>query len=57
METSHHGSRQPFWHLLAILRNNMSSQNEGADVVSFGHFQAYSNIKWSIRGRRVKIAP
>lgn len=37
--------------LLAIMRDNMSFQNEGADVLSFGFFQAYSNIKRSIRHR------
>ncbi|KAL6405471.1 hypothetical protein AUP68_11227 [Ilyonectria robusta] len=37
--------------LLAIMKDNMSFQNEGADVLSFGFFQAYSNIKRSIRHR------
>jgi hypothetical protein len=35
--------------LLAILRDNMSFQNDGADVLSCGYFQMYSNIKRSIR--------
>lgn len=37
--------------LLTIMRDNMSFQNDGADVLSFGFFQAYSNIKRSIRHR------
>lgn len=36
---------------LAITRDNMSYENEGADVVSFKFFQAYSNVKRSIRHR------
>ncbi|KAF5120471.1 hypothetical protein E5D57_013504 [Metarhizium anisopliae] len=36
---------------LAITRDNMSYENEGADVVSFGFFQAYSNIKRQVRNR------
>lgn len=36
---------------LAITRDNMSYENEGADVVSFGFFQAYSNVKRAIRHR------
>ncbi|OAQ59069.2 hypothetical protein VFPPC_12280 [Pochonia chlamydosporia 170] len=36
---------------LAITRDNMSYENEGADVVSFGFFQAYSNIKRQVRHR------
>ena len=35
--------------LLAILKDNMSFENDGADVLSCGYFQAYSNIKRSIR--------
>ncbi|KAJ9651742.1 hypothetical protein H2201_009261, partial [Coniosporium apollinis] len=35
--------------VLAIMRDNMSFQNDGADVLSCGYFQAYSNIKRSIR--------
>jgi hypothetical protein len=38
-------------HLCAIMRENASYMNEGADVVSFGYFQAYSNIKRVIRHR------
>jgi hypothetical protein len=38
-------------HLCAIMRENASYKNEGADVVSFGYFQAYSNIKRVIRHR------
>lgn len=37
--------------LLAIIRDNMGFQNEGADVVSFGFFQAYSNLKRNYRNR------
>lgn len=36
---------------LAITRDNMSYENEGTDVVSFGFFQAYSNIKRQVRHR------
>lgn len=36
---------------LAITRDNMSYENEGADVVQYKHFQAYSNIKRTIRHR------
>lgn len=32
-----------------IMRENMSYQNGGADPLSFGYFQGYSNIKRSIR--------
>ena len=35
--------------LLTIIRDNMSFQNDGADVLSCGYFQAYSNIKRNIR--------
>jgi hypothetical protein len=35
--------------VLAILRDNMSYRNEGADVLSCGFFQGYSNIKRAIR--------
>lgn len=37
--------------LLTVMKDNMSFQNQGADVLSFGHFQGYSNIKRSIRHR------
>jgi hypothetical protein len=37
--------------LFTVLRDNAMFQNEGADVVSFGFFQAYSNIKRTIRSR------
>lgn len=37
---------------LAIMKDNMSFQNDGADVLEFGYFQAYSNIKRSIRHSR-----
>jgi hypothetical protein len=32
-----------------VMRENMSYQNDGADPLSFGYFQGYSNIKRSIR--------
>ncbi|KAK1990357.1 hypothetical protein LX36DRAFT_705308 [Colletotrichum falcatum] len=35
--------------LFAAMRGNMSDRNEGADVLSFGYFQGYSNIKRSVR--------
>jgi len=35
--------------VLAILRDNMSYRNEGADVLSCGFFQGYSNVKRAIR--------
>ncbi|KAL3292277.1 hypothetical protein RB213_011920 [Colletotrichum asianum] len=35
--------------LFAAMKGNMSDQNEGADVLSFGYFQGYSNIKRSVR--------
>jgi hypothetical protein len=35
--------------LFAVMRENMSYQNHGADALSYGYFQAYSNIKRSIR--------
>jgi len=38
-------------HLCAIMRENASYRNEGADVLSFGYFQGYSNIKRVIRHR------
>lgn len=38
-------------HLLAILKDNMSFQNDGADVLNCGYFQGYSNIKRAIRSR------
>jgi len=37
--------------LCNILRQNMSVRNDGADVLSFGFFQGYSNIKRTIRSR------
>jgi hypothetical protein len=37
--------------LFAIMKENMSYQNQGADVLSFGFFQGYSNLKRSIRHR------
>jgi len=36
-------------HVFAIMKDNMSFQNEGAEVLSCGYFQGYSNIKRSIR--------
>jgi len=36
-------------HVLAVMKDNMSFQNDGADVLSCEYFQAYSNIKRSIR--------
>ena len=36
-------------HVLSVMRDNMSYQNDGADVLSCEYFQAYSNIKRSIR--------
>jgi hypothetical protein len=35
--------------LFAVMKENMSHQNQGADVLSFGFFQGYSNLKRSIR--------
>ncbi|KAL3291067.1 hypothetical protein RB213_004792 [Colletotrichum asianum] len=35
--------------LFAAMKGNMSDQNEGANVLSFGYFQGYSNIKRSVR--------
>ena len=35
--------------VLAVMQENMSYQNSGASVLSYGYFQAYSNIKRSIR--------
>ena len=35
--------------ILAVMKDNMSYQNDGADMLSCGYFQAYSNIKRSIR--------
>lgn len=37
--------------LFTIMKENMSYQNQGADVLSFGFFQGYSNLKRSIRHR------
>ena len=36
-------------HVFAVMKDNMSFQNDGADVLSCDYFQAYSNIKRSIR--------
>jgi hypothetical protein len=36
-------------HVLSVMEDNMSFQNDGADVLSCKHFQAYSNIKRLIR--------
>src|SRR5277367_5127411 len=36
-------------HVLSVMEDNMSFQNDGADVLSCKHFQAYSNIKRMIR--------
>lgn len=47
-------SRQPprfLDNLCTVMRDNMSVQNDGSDVLSFGFFQAYSNIKRTIRSR------
>ncbi|KAF5503929.1 hypothetical protein CGCF413_v004072 [Colletotrichum fructicola] len=35
--------------LCTAMRGNMSDYNDGADVLSFGYFQGYSNIKRSVR--------
>ncbi|EXM13735.1 hypothetical protein FOTG_17825 [Fusarium oxysporum f. sp. vasinfectum 25433] len=35
--------------LFTIIKENISHQNQGADVLSFGFFQGYSNLKRSIR--------
>ncbi|KAK1841572.1 hypothetical protein CCHR01_15806 [Colletotrichum chrysophilum] len=35
--------------LYTALRGNISDRNEGVDVLSFGYFQGYSNIKRSVR--------
>ncbi|KAL5583834.1 hypothetical protein FOVSG1_015185 [Fusarium oxysporum f. sp. vasinfectum] len=34
--------------LFTVIKENMSHQNQGADVLSFGFFQGYSNLKRSI---------
>lgn len=36
-------------HVFAVMKDNMSFQNDGADVLSCDYFQGYSNIKRSIR--------
>jgi hypothetical protein len=36
-------------HVLAVMRDNMSYVNGGADPLCYGYFQAYSNMKRSIR--------
>ncbi|KAG5912576.1 hypothetical protein E4U61_000461, partial [Claviceps capensis] len=43
------GSPEFLESLLTALRGNMSVDNEGADVLSFGYFQGYSNIKRAVR--------
>ena len=35
--------------ILAVMKDNMSYQNDGAETLSCGYFQAYSDIKRSIR--------
>lgn len=35
--------------VLTVMKDNMSYRNAGADPLSFGYFQAYSNIKRGIR--------
>jgi hypothetical protein len=35
--------------LLAVMQENMSYQHNGANVLNYGYFQGYSNIKRSIR--------
>ncbi|KAH7303017.1 hypothetical protein B0I35DRAFT_485482 [Stachybotrys elegans] len=45
-------SREPpaFLHsLLSAMQGNVSIRNDGADVLSFGYFQGYSNIKRAVR--------
>jgi hypothetical protein len=45
-------SKEPpaFLHsLLSAMQGNMSTRNDGADVLSFGYFQGYSNIKRAVR--------
>ncbi|PNP37738.1 hypothetical protein TGAMA5MH_10357 [Trichoderma gamsii] len=37
--------------LFTVMKSNMSHQNQGADVLSFGFFQGYSNLKRSFRHR------
>lgn len=37
--------------VLTVMRNNLSIRNEGVDVLTCGYFQAYSNVKRSIRHR------
>ena len=37
-------------HVFAVMKDNMSFQNDGADVLSCGHFQGYSNVKRSVQG-------
>ena len=36
-------------HVLAVGQDNMSYRNGGSDALTYGYFQAYSNIKRSIR--------
>ncbi|KAL6406205.1 hypothetical protein AUP68_10374 [Ilyonectria robusta] len=37
--------------LFTIMKDNMSHQNQGADILSLGFFQGYSNLKRSFRHR------
>lgn len=37
--------------LFTVMKDNMSHQNQGADVLSLGFFQGYSNLKRSFRHR------
>lgn len=43
--------------ICTIIQDNMSFQNEGAQVLSFGYFQGYSNIKRSIRHAADDLLP
>lgn len=43
--------------LCTIMQDNMRLQNHGADVLSFGFFQGYSNIKRAIRSRPEDLLP
>jgi hypothetical protein len=36
-------------HVLTIMKDNLSYRNQGADPLSYGAFQAYSNIKRAVR--------
>lgn len=37
--------------VLTVMRNNLSVRNEGVDALACGYFQAYSNVKRSVRHR------